>query len=146
MWRAKTLIRLGGCPGWSVFVGRTGHFVGFVMWWLKYHCPIMTQLTYNTYFVWLSHKSVYTPCRLEPLLQLLSIFLQDSENKKEVNVIMTRRQTHSAAAYLVTRAKQNHDAHAKHVWCFYEVKRNGHPSRYTYPDLHCLTLWKSQSL
>ena len=28
---AKTLIRLGECPGWSVFAGRTGHFVGFVM-------------------------------------------------------------------------------------------------------------------
>ena len=27
---AKTLIRLGGCPGWA-FAGRTGHFVGFVM-------------------------------------------------------------------------------------------------------------------
>ena len=28
---AKTLIRLSGCPGWSVFAGRKGHFVGFVM-------------------------------------------------------------------------------------------------------------------
>ena len=27
---AKTLIRLGGCPGWS-FAGHTVHFVGFVM-------------------------------------------------------------------------------------------------------------------
>ena len=27
----RLLIRLGGCPGWSVFAGRTGHFVGFVM-------------------------------------------------------------------------------------------------------------------
>ena len=27
----KTLIRLGGCPGWSVFAGRTDHFVGLAM-------------------------------------------------------------------------------------------------------------------
>ena len=27
---AKTLIRLGRCPNWSVFAGRTCHFVGFV--------------------------------------------------------------------------------------------------------------------
>ena len=26
----KTLIRLGGCPGWSQFVGCTDHLVGFV--------------------------------------------------------------------------------------------------------------------
>ena len=32
----RTLIRLGGCPGWSVFAGRIGHFVGFVMLRLKY--------------------------------------------------------------------------------------------------------------
>ena len=35
---AKTLIRLGGCPGWSEFAWRTGHFVSFVMRWLK--CPM----------------------------------------------------------------------------------------------------------
>ena len=35
MWTAKTLIRLGGRPGWSIFAGRTCHFVGFVMRWLK---------------------------------------------------------------------------------------------------------------
>ena len=28
---AKTLIRLGGCPGWSVFAERKSQFVGFVM-------------------------------------------------------------------------------------------------------------------
>ena len=33
---AKTLIRLGGCPGWSVFAGCTGDSVGFVMLWLKF--------------------------------------------------------------------------------------------------------------
>ena len=32
----RKLIRLGGCPGWSVFAGRTYHFVGFVMHWLIY--------------------------------------------------------------------------------------------------------------
>ena len=32
---AKTLIRLGRSPGWSVFAGRTCHFVGFVMRRLK---------------------------------------------------------------------------------------------------------------
>ena len=31
----RRLIRLGGCPGWSVFAGRTGHFVGFAMRHLK---------------------------------------------------------------------------------------------------------------
>ena len=31
MWTGKTLIRLGRCPGWSVFTGRTCHFAGFVM-------------------------------------------------------------------------------------------------------------------
>ena len=30
MQTAKTLIRLGRCPGWSVFAGSTDHFVGFV--------------------------------------------------------------------------------------------------------------------
>ena len=30
MWTAKTLFRLGRCPG-QVFAGRTGHFLGFVM-------------------------------------------------------------------------------------------------------------------
>ena len=32
---AETLIRLGGCPGWSVIAGRTGHFVGFEVCWFK---------------------------------------------------------------------------------------------------------------
>ena len=32
-WR---LIRLGGCPGWSVFTKHTGHSVSFVMLWLKW--------------------------------------------------------------------------------------------------------------
>ena len=31
MWTAKALIRLGRCPGWSVFAGCICHFVGFVM-------------------------------------------------------------------------------------------------------------------
>ena len=31
------LIILGGCPGWSVFAGRTCHFVSFVMRWLIYY-------------------------------------------------------------------------------------------------------------
>ena len=31
---ADRLIRLDECPGWSVFVGHTWHFVGFVMRWL----------------------------------------------------------------------------------------------------------------
>ena len=30
----QRLIRLSGCPSWSVFAGRS-HFVGFVMRWLK---------------------------------------------------------------------------------------------------------------
>ena len=35
MQTAKTLIRQGGCPGWSwVFAGRTCHFVGLVTRWL----------------------------------------------------------------------------------------------------------------
>ena len=29
-------VRLGRCPGWSVFAGRTCHFVGFVMRWHIY--------------------------------------------------------------------------------------------------------------
>ena len=33
---SETLIRFGGCPGWSVFAGRTGHFVGSVMQQLNY--------------------------------------------------------------------------------------------------------------
>ena len=55
MCTGTTLIRLGGCPGWSdpprliwVFVGHTGHFVGFVMWWLCYinlriHCSVIIR-------------------------------------------------------------------------------------------------------
>ena len=39
---AKTLIRLGGDSGWSVFAGRTCHFVGFVMRRLK--CPEPHQM------------------------------------------------------------------------------------------------------
>ena len=31
----QRLIRLGGWPGWSIFAGHTGHFVGFVMRWLN---------------------------------------------------------------------------------------------------------------
>ena len=31
MWTAKTLIRLGGCPGWSMSSLGTHHFVGFLM-------------------------------------------------------------------------------------------------------------------
>ena len=34
---AKSLIRLGKCPGWSEFAGRTSHFDGFVMWRLRYY-------------------------------------------------------------------------------------------------------------
>ena len=34
--QAKTLIRLGGCPGWSEFRWAHSHFVGFVMSWLIY--------------------------------------------------------------------------------------------------------------
>ena len=48
---AKTLIRLGGCPGWTVFTGCIGHFagstchfVGFIMRWLilfyRFCCPV----------------------------------------------------------------------------------------------------------
>ena len=36
IWTAKSLIRLGVCLGWSVFAGRTCHFVGFVMRQLMY--------------------------------------------------------------------------------------------------------------
>ena len=36
---AKTLIRLGGCPVWSVFAGRTYHLVAFVMRRLIYLFP-----------------------------------------------------------------------------------------------------------
>ena len=34
--RQRRLIRLGRCPGWSVFAGCTCHFVGFVMCWLLF--------------------------------------------------------------------------------------------------------------
>ena len=34
--KAKTLIRLDGCPGWSVFAEPTRHFVSFVTMCLKY--------------------------------------------------------------------------------------------------------------
>ena len=30
--------KLGGCSGWSVFTGRTCHFVGLVKMWLIYAC------------------------------------------------------------------------------------------------------------
>ena len=36
MCTAKTLIRLGGCPGWSESCWAHTHFVGFVMSWLIY--------------------------------------------------------------------------------------------------------------
>ena len=57
---AKTLIRLGGCPGWSVFAGRTCHFVGFVMRWLNYRISItctpcfISRLYFR--FSWLCQK------------------------------------------------------------------------------------------
>ena len=38
-----TLIRQGGCPGWSVFTERTCHFVGFVMRWLIFHLSVMSN-------------------------------------------------------------------------------------------------------
>ena len=45
---AKTLIRLGGCPGWSVFAGRTCHFVGFVVRGLIYKLVSLSTLQTNT--------------------------------------------------------------------------------------------------
>ena len=33
---ANTLIRLGGCPGWTESLLGASHFVGFVMRWLKF--------------------------------------------------------------------------------------------------------------
>ena len=49
---ANTLIRLGGCPGWSVFAWRTCHFVGFVMRWLIWkwllsHVPTVSIQLYS---------------------------------------------------------------------------------------------------
>ena len=41
----KTLIRLGECPGWSVFTGGTCPFVSFVMHWLNYLLNIDPDLT-----------------------------------------------------------------------------------------------------
>ena len=41
---AKTLIRLGGCQGWSVFAGWACHFVGYVVCWRKRHKTIHTLL------------------------------------------------------------------------------------------------------
>ena len=60
MQTAKTLIRLGGCPGWSVFAGRTCHFVGFVMRRLNYRMGItcipcfISRLYFR--FSWLCQK------------------------------------------------------------------------------------------
>ena len=42
-WR---LIRLGGCPGWSVFAGRTSNFVGFVVRELLFS-------SFFTFFLWI---------------------------------------------------------------------------------------------
>ena len=46
MWTAKTLIRLGGCPGRS-FAGCTCHFVGFVMRRLISSTRITCQMPYK---------------------------------------------------------------------------------------------------
>ena len=55
---AKTLIRLGGCPGWSedpprliwVFAGRTDRFVGFVMRRLIYIAVVVVVILISTTF------------------------------------------------------------------------------------------------
>ena len=46
MWKAKTLIRLGGCPDWSVFAGWTCHFAGFVVLWLKFRFGLQINEIY----------------------------------------------------------------------------------------------------
>ena len=57
-WR---LIRLGGCPGWSVFAGPTRHFVGFVMQWLTCQSSTVMVLIFWTDR---SGQTVYTQIRL----------------------------------------------------------------------------------
>ena len=42
---AQTLIRLGKCPSWSEIAGRSGHFVGFVVLWLKFLFTVTLQIT-----------------------------------------------------------------------------------------------------
>ena len=79
MWIAKTLIRLGRCPGWSVFAGRTGHFVGFVMLWLKFSALTMQCGTQET-STWLCSRHhfmtcvrITTPVLPTPALQWITI-------------------------------------------------------------------------
>ena len=48
---AKTLISLGACPGWWVFPGRTGHFVGFVMRWLIYELQTNSEKATSLIFL-----------------------------------------------------------------------------------------------
>ena len=63
---AKTLIRLGRCPDWSVFAGRTCHFVGFVMKRLIFTVKILKIQTPENIAVntliwtrWLYHRVLH---------------------------------------------------------------------------------------
>ena len=59
---AKTLIRLGGCPGWSVFAGCIDQFEGFVMRRLNYYFVLWGQWTIKVLicnFVHIWHKQVF---------------------------------------------------------------------------------------
>ena len=88
----KALIRLNRCPGWSVFAGRTGHFVGFVVLQLNFKdfnegCLILMALMWRITGIWsfvlvkimarkmartlyFAYKSL---CELQAIYELLAI-------------------------------------------------------------------------
>ena len=67
----RRLIRLGGCPGWSVFAGQTCYFVGFVTMWLilYFQTPNMDKV----------HNVLRNPSKMSQLVtnDNLPSFVQD---------------------------------------------------------------------
>ena len=79
MQTAKTLIRLGRCPGWSESspLGRTGHFVGFVMRRLMSCVTSKIQISIHSVWSesllcaqWVAKDPKFTSCRQQRLIRL----------------------------------------------------------------------------
>ena len=67
----RRLIRMGGCPGSSVFPGCTYHFVGFVMHWLKCHSQSIVHSEKQTG----SHKNCLPYQTWQKVYQVYSVLL-----------------------------------------------------------------------
>ena len=110
MWTVKTLIRLGGCPGWSESAGHTDHFVGFVM--LRLICG----------------------CESEDL-PMLKVFWRHFRNKWRTRTDITSRvtahRTHGGNQWAATWQNQQNDL------CTQRRLRSAWASTQSDQSLHC---------